>query len=206
MPRYKDIYISTNNLRMDFPIFDIPPITTCPGSTPLCRQHCYALKSERLYPNTRRSRKFNYIATLHPDFTTRMISYIARLKKFTHFRLHSSGDFYSQEYLDKWVTICKASPHMQFLVYTQQHHLNYNGLPPNVVLYHSIWPDSPQLKFSPNTLKAYVIDSTHIKLPTLKNPPNLTQTFKCPKTHTKGKCNDCMHCFNGIGDVKFELH
>lgn len=205
MPRYDDIYISTNNLRMNFPIFDISPILTCPGSTNLCEKYCYALKSERLYPHTRSSRLSNYHATKKPTFTSRMITYINTLNP-KYFRVHASGDFYNQNYLNKWIKIWKALPQTNFLAYTQHHTLDYTKLPPNIKLYHSIWPDSLFHNIPKNTLRAYVIDTTYRRLPPYRPHIQLGNTFTCPKTHTKGKCNDCMHCFNGVGDVVFELH
>lgn len=55
-----------------------------------------------------------------------MIAELRRVRK-TYIRIHDSGDFYSQAYLDKWVTIIKANPAKRFYCYTTSLHLNWDG-------------------------------------------------------------------------------
>lgn len=207
MPRYNDIYIGTNNLRMNFPIFDLPATTTCPGRTKLCVTHCYAHKAERQYPNSLKSRLRNYYASQKPDFVNHMVTYINRLNP-KYFRIHSSGDFYAQEYLDKWIEIAGQCRGVNFLAYTQNYGLDWSGKANNFIVYWSVWPDSPKAKIPSSGLKAYVVNPPKLtKLPLYpKSISPSPKTFKCPKTGNQGKCNDCMHCFQGRGDVVFELH
>ena len=58
-----------------------------------------------------------------------------------YFRIHSSGDFYSQAYIDKWEQITKNNPSVIFYAYTKQKRkFNFDGLAalPNFVLIDSL--------------------------------------------------------------------
>ncbi len=99
-------------------VFNLPQGVTCPGATETCRKLCYALKAERMYKSARDKRALNLEASKEPGFTAEIIKEIkdARLTKV---RIHESGDFYAQEYLDKWVEIIRACPEVTFLAYTK---------------------------------------------------------------------------------------
>jgi hypothetical protein len=53
-------------------------------------------------------------------------------------RIHGSGDFYSQEYLDKWISIAKINPSIRFYCYTKSLHLDWSNLPANFVVIQSM--------------------------------------------------------------------
>jgi len=195
-----DIYISKGNLRMDIPLFNLPTEKTCPGSTPLCRQYCYSKKAEKYRPPVLPSRERNYRASLREDFTEKMMVGLEKLSG-EYFRCHESGDMYNQSYLDKWFTIMRNSPDKTFIVYTQSYHLNWSDKPENLVVYWSVWEDSKNVP--KDGLHAYVIDNGSGKL-TAKAKPGVKV---CEKGKGKAiKCNDCMYCYKGRGDVAFTLH
>jgi hypothetical protein len=55
-------------------------------------------------------------------------------------RIHSSGDFYSRQYLSKWLTIADALPHVHFYAYTKSVDMlkQYdNVLPDNMTIIYS---------------------------------------------------------------------
>jgi len=62
------MYLSNGNLRMNIPTWSIPAETTCPNATSSCKKNCYAKKAERMYRNTRESRKQNLEDTKKKDF------------------------------------------------------------------------------------------------------------------------------------------
>ena len=101
-----------NNDKARFLIWNLPAIQTCPYATEHCKRACYALKAERLYPSARESRQNNFWESLKDDFSDRMIDTIAYYRNSKAYegkkmlvRIHESGDFYSQEYADKWVKV-----------------------------------------------------------------------------------------------------
>lgn len=141
-------YISDGNLVMkDVLIWNIPSRTTCPSSTPLCRKHCYARKAERIWKNTLPCRHSNLISTKDEDYVENMkviikAEQLKAKKPYSHFRIHESGDFYNQKYLDDWKAICSHFKDMQFLAFTKSFHLNFLPKPSNMEIIMSVWTDS----------------------------------------------------------------
>lgn len=142
---------NTENVR--FIIWNLPAVKTCPFRTPSCEKSCYARKAERVYPQVLPSRERNYIESLENDFTENMIFTLEnelKSKKYIGkkviFRIHESGDFYSQEYSNKWVEIVKHFPGVTFLAYTKSivFFPNYNSpnFPQNFVIRSSLWNDT----------------------------------------------------------------
>lgn len=165
------------NMKMSCPTWSIPEIKTCPGSTPLCRRYCYARKASRLYRFVCPCRENNLLACNSPGFVERMVGLIAA-KRPKFFRIHEAGDFFSQEYLDKWNSICSSLPRIKFLAFTKSFHLNYSRCPSNLQIVWSIWPDTD-----------------HDKVP--EGPKNYTgdcgdtgKSFPC-----HGKCDGCWKCW-----------
>jgi len=194
------VYISQGNRRMKIPTFSLPAEVTCPNATKLCKKYCYAKKAENVYKNVLPSRQRNYEES--KDILSFAVSVTKWLNKHKpkYFRIHESGDFYSQEYLDIWCGIARLHPETKFLAYTQMYDLNYSFKPNNLILYWSIWPDSK--KVPDCGLKAYVKDNGKNKIPTYN-----TQGFLCKKGHgTNITCDKCLYCFEGKGDVVFEIH
>jgi len=99
-------------------IFTLPAIQevcnrTCKG--------CYAIKFQRLYPSVLPYRNRMLAASKQKDFTSQVISEIkACKKKVVAIRIHESGEFYSQEYINKWYTIASSFPSMPFYTFTKR--------------------------------------------------------------------------------------
>jgi len=194
------MYISKGNLRMAIPTWSLPAEKTCPGRTPHCTTYCYAKKAERLYKAVLPSRERNLIATKQKNYVTDITAKIKKLKGL-FFRVHESGDMYNQLYLDSWIQICKNVPEKKFLIYTQMFNLDWSKKPENMIVYWSMWDDSPN---APTGLRAFVIDDGTGKLGRNKLPIG---TKICIKG--KGidlKCEDCLYCYEGRGDVAFKIH
>ena len=47
---------------------------------------------------------------------------------------HDSGDFYNQEYFNKWCDIAEALPHIIFYAYTKTLNLDWENKPTNLVI------------------------------------------------------------------------
>lgn len=126
-------------------IFNLPAVNTCPGKTEFCKKNCYALKAERIYPQVLPARKHNLKLTLTENFIPSMIETIQKdhffksgknkgKAKIETVRIHESGDFYSQAYLNAWYVIALEFPSIKFYAYTKSFHLNFAGKPSNFVL------------------------------------------------------------------------
>ena len=193
------VYISKGNIRMDIPTFSLLSKTTCKNSTTLCRKNCYANKAER-YSCVLVSRMRNTFHSFRGDFVNEVIKNLSQ-RDDKYIRLHEAGDFYSQEYLEKWFSICRQLPNKKFLCYTQVYDLDWKDKPDNLIRYWSIWPDSKGIP--KKGLKAYVFDNGKGRIPNIKLSKNI---HICKKGMNDLKCNDCLYCFNGKGDVGFKIH
>ena len=97
--------ISLGNLKLGkLPSFSLPVITTCPGKTPFCELYCYGLKGMFTLPQIKNINERRLDASLRDDFVPVIIKEI-RGTRAPAFRLHVIGDFYSPEYIRKWIQI-----------------------------------------------------------------------------------------------------
>ena len=106
------------------PYFNLPAGFTCPGAG-RCKdaKFCYAMtgNTER-FPAVLRSQSKNYLSSLQSYFVDIMIDKIKRIKSpLDLFRVHESGDFYSQEYIEKWAEIARNIPEIKFYAYTKSY-------------------------------------------------------------------------------------
>lgn len=97
--------ISRGNLKLGIlPSFSLPVITTCPGKTPFCERFCFGLHGNFKLLNVKEANDRRLDATLRPDFVDTIIKEIRKVNP-PAFRLHVVGDFYSVEYIEKWIDI-----------------------------------------------------------------------------------------------------
>jgi hypothetical protein len=182
------VFISQGNMKMTLPTFSIPAGKTCPGCTKLCGQGCYAKKAERAWPSVALSRKRNLEYTKRDGFVARAIEIIKRRDR-KWFRIHESGDFYNQKYLDKWLAICRGCPEVRFLAFTKSFHLDFTQVPSNLQIIWSVWPDT-KMETVPPGPRAYAGESKTLG----------EKLIECP-----GQCDTCMVCW-GIGKVGLSVH
>jgi len=114
-------------------------------------------------------------------------------------RIHESGDFFSQDYLDAWVSIIKAFPTFSFWAYTKSYMLDFK--------------EALKLK---NLNLRYSVDPTTEHLPKQKMAKAVVATTKpkeaitCPSTMSKKhaiKCvRDCRICLNTNKTIHFPPH
>ena len=133
-------------------IFDLPAGRTCPMSHE-CKSYvvmnakgktelkdgennifrCYAASQENQYPNVYKARKYNhdlilkYLNKENGYFHTYELikkSIIKNISKnINKVRIHSSGDFFSGEYLRAWLTVARSMPQLKFYCYSKSLHL-----------------------------------------------------------------------------------
>lgn len=98
--------------------WSLQPITTCPGSSPACRKLCYATKGFFNYPSIREKYRANQELADARTFPLAMSREITN-KKIALVRIHVAGDFYSPQYVDKWIEIAKNCEQTIFYAYTR---------------------------------------------------------------------------------------
>jgi Gene product 88 len=177
------------------------PIQCCPTGIPCAQGGCYALRSIRLYPDTRKAWANNgRIAKTNPKSYVSQIARIVADRQPRYFRWHVAGDILSVNYLHQMCRIAAHNPRTRFLAFTKAFNIvnsyeNARALPRNLVVVFSGWPrmriDNPH-----GHRIAWMQDGTEDRVP--KN------SIACP-----GGCEECGVCFRlpKLGrDVFFHKH
>tara|TARA_R100000664_G_C2752858_1_gene140162 strand:+ start:155 stop:772 length:618 start_codon:yes stop_codon:yes gene_type:complete len=89
---------------------------TCPLAGK-CLKYCYAQKGTYSWSNVEQAFERRFQLSKKLDFVEKMMDNISR-KKADYIRVHDSGDYYSKEYLLKWLKIAKNMPNVRFYSYT----------------------------------------------------------------------------------------
>lgn len=99
-------------------------IFSIPASKEICGRECpgcYAMKFQKVYPAVLPYRERRYQASTQDTFTQIIIDEITTCKKpLLAVRIHESGEFYSQDYINKWVSIAKQLPNIKFYAFTKR--------------------------------------------------------------------------------------
>lgn len=89
---------------------------TCPFAKD-CIKFCYAQKGAYIWSNVAPVFEKRYNITKKDNFVDLMQLELNK-KKPNFVRVHDSGDFYSRQYLQKWLTIANNNKHINFYAYT----------------------------------------------------------------------------------------
>lgn len=103
-------------------------IQTCRGAN-ACKAYCYAKQGRYTMPNVFDARLANLVASVSADFVEKTVEALLASKA-DIVRVHDSGDFYSQVYLEKWFMIARHLPEMTFYAYTKSLDLDLYSLKP----------------------------------------------------------------------------
>ena len=112
---------------------------TCPKAG-ACAAVCYARQGTFTWPVVVAARERN-LAIVRGDlaeFVRVAVADLSRMKART-VRVHDSGDFFSQAYLDSWYAIARALPDRTFYAYTKSLHLDlWSARPANFRIVQSV--------------------------------------------------------------------
>lgn len=99
---------------------------TCPMAG-ACAAVCYARQGKYVtMPNVRAAREFNleFLRTRPMGEFVEASCHDLRRRRARIVRVHDSGDFFSQEYLDAWYEVARRNPEKAFYAYTKSLHLD----------------------------------------------------------------------------------
>jgi len=193
-------YLIKGNVKMgpDVYIFNLPPKITCTPSK-WClygkngKPACYALRNNFNLPSVVKSMKERYEVSLRDDFIERVVEEVFN-NKAKYVRLHSAGDFYSEDYVIKWIRIAESAPKTKFRSTTRRRDLTsiiqeLDSLP-NVIIRESLDNERPTPEMG---LKFAALSHLDIVK---------SGTYKCMNS-----CEKCKHhCWNYKVDVCFDEH
>lgn len=136
-------------------IFSLPAGHSCPGALtclskadretgkttdgPFAVFRCYAASLEAIFKKLRDNLWHNFDLLRQCKGVSEMQDLILRSipVKALLVRIHSNGDFFSQDYFDAWLLVAKTLPHVKFYCYTKS--LNYvvarlESIPANFII------------------------------------------------------------------------
>lgn len=192
-----------------FLIFSLPARETCPFATDMCKKICYGRNAQESFKHVYNCRTRNYKETIKETFVADMIeniTYQLSRKKYKTktilFRIHETGDFYNQEYFDKWKQIAdyfKNDNRIIFQAYTKSlaYLKKYNISDINIKIMFSILPDTDP--FDIEVAKS-------LKLNTFSAVPIEWFEKVEPSKQCKGNCSVCKCCYVGTADMYVEFH
>jgi len=101
-------------------LFNLPIDKTC-RPTPWCKEHCYGKigNFSRFKKHVAKGARKRYKLSLSDEFVETITKEIFR-RKIKLVRVHAIGDFYSKEYVRKWVRIAKNCPQTKFRTTTKR--------------------------------------------------------------------------------------
>tara|TARA_R110000868_G_scaffold408098_2_gene690283 strand:- start:1552 stop:2196 length:645 start_codon:yes stop_codon:yes gene_type:complete len=122
----------TNTVSFNLPAFrSADGFKVCPKAGG-CATVCYARQGYYVMPSVAATREFN-LAVIRKSLSSFRLALITDLQhiKQTSIRLHDSGDFFNQAYLNVWIKLAELFPEKKFYAYTKSLHLNFSGVPDN---------------------------------------------------------------------------
>lgn len=126
----KDLELSPAGAKLQMhkiPSFNVLPGVTCPNKKE-CFGWCYAMGGHPMAwqaaSSPARAKQTRSLGLAErDDWVARMNAQLDKLKDGTTFRIHVAGDFYSPEYIKKWIKIADAHPNLKFYAYTKSHQM-----------------------------------------------------------------------------------
>ena len=192
-------------------VWNIPYWITCPGRTKWCKKNCYNADDRIEVYDINRWKDNLWFYFNKPELLKKIINnQLANLEYPAAVRIHSSGDFFSNDYIAFWMDIIKKNRNIFFWCYTRSWRVD--GLKEkikelaneeNVNLYASI--DESEEGF-------YTID---YKLCVVYNVDNFlkevdkNEKFICPEQINKSNgCADCANCILNTSkrDIAYIIH
>lgn len=100
--------------------FSLPAITTCPGSSGLCRALCYADKKNSRFSGDVVQARYdrNWVLAERDDFAEILAKRLQHSRTAV-LRWHVSGDVYNAIYATKILQVTRKSPQVQAYLYTR---------------------------------------------------------------------------------------
>ncbi len=162
----------------------------CVGATAACEAACYAkgflfrLQIRRHRLNLERSRDGRFSRSMIGEIRRGLIRAV---------RVHTSGDFYDRDYVEKWAEVARACPTTAFFAYTRswRHEGILAGLIglarlPNFSLWFSEDRDSGRPPAVPRVRRAYLLGDGEAEADV---PPDADLVFRIPTPRRPGRPN-----------------
>ncbi len=180
--------------------FSLPPIKTCsPSEWCLHGKNnspaCYALRNRFTWDAVKNSLENSYIISKQDNFSDLVIDEINK-REIEYLRIHHSGDFYSEDYIEKWIEITSNCKDTLFRASTRRR--DFTSL-------------LQELNSFPNVVIRESLDSSE-KIPRMNLPVSAVEDC-LPISgidnfyHCINDCQGCKyHCWESKVNTSFKFH
>jgi len=194
-------------------VWNLPSVVTCPCASRWCLCHCYNADSRSdVFPID--IWKTNWWMSINePErLKDNIVDQIKKAQSPSAVRLHSSGDFYSTEYIEMWYKISTELPETKFWTYTRswvddklREALNKLQVLNNFEIFGS-WDSSMGLVLPPTHWRWSYVQEVHNNDTEVQGLHR--KSLICPEqTERLNSCADCAFCLRAINkDIIFYFH
>ncbi len=192
-------------------VWNLPAVSTCPGASQWCKTHCYnADEREDVFPIEEWRNNWAWIFRNADSVSSHIHTQLSLAALPCAVRIHSSGDFFSAEYIQFWHEIILSHPHVRFWAYTRSwtdisllQQLEDLRLLQNMQLFAS-WDEtmpSPPVDWR----LSVVLADPDETFPSLVSSSGI---ISCPEQLAKVEnCASCGYCIDSLdGHIAFTIH
>jgi len=195
------------------------PDFSCPGATEACKD-CYATKNRHYFKNVMSAHYLNFVtmqeAMKDDDLYNNIVNDLYnKIKNKKIFRIHESGDFFSQGYINLWDNVIKECSETKFWTFTRSFNFDYSHIlkNENFKLLASVddYNKKEGLEFTEKYNILIGFGPVEFKPDKISDLIEDHKSSICPLTlkdhnYSKLRCSICGHCQNGKGNVVFIKH
>lgn len=186
-------------------VWNLPAVLTCPSASTWCLTNCYnADHRVEKFPLDLWYKNLLYFQQNELKLEEVLIKKLSQPNRRIAVRIHSSGDFFSNDYIKFWIRIVSNTPNVKYWSYTRSwtniellENLKTLKELPNIQLFAS-WDDTmPNL---PSGWRKSIVYS-NLSL-------NISGGIVCPEQNgSMPNCAACNYCITKKhGDIYFILH
>jgi hypothetical protein len=186
-------------------VWNLPVVVTCPGSSKWCLRHCYNADSRvEKFPIDIWNKNLQHFLSDEEELERKLVNILKVNLMPIAVRIHSSGDFFSSNYIKFWLRIINQTPHVKYWAYTRSWvipelmaDLTELKSAPNLQLFAS-WDNT--MPISPDGWRTSVVYT--------ENEILHNKGIICPEQSGKSpNCATCNYCIaKNNGDIYFILH
>lgn len=192
-------------------VWNLPPVITCPGLSEWCKFNCYNADNRYdKFPIDKWCENLWWVLNKKEVLSNKIQLQLNEYRsQKVAVRIHSSGDFFSKEYIEFWKKIIEKNPRVDFWAYTrswcveelEKSIIDLNQLD-NMCLIFSC--DKTMKKPLEGFPKSIVVNSSKEML----ELSNMKKGIICPEQYNLiSGCADCGICIRNLSrDIYFILH
>lgn len=186
--------IGNHNTKLGLPYFSMS-VKSCLYKTVDCTKYCSATHGRHHFSSVQKSLENNYLATFENDFVDRIV---AGTRNYRRFRIHAAGDFYSQEYYNKWCEIIRRTPNTRYLAYTRNTDLDFSTAPDNLNIIFSADESTVKMNYSINAFAMVEYQPPEEPKHLQKHDIGRLCKSKCVNQETGKECDYCWRLKDGV--------